>query len=271
MQFSLVGEKRSMPFPKGKGICEICGSETVSKCGPKVIWHWAHKSKQKCDPWWENETPWHREWKEKFPEDYREVAYTCPDTGEIHRADIATERGMFLEIQNSPMSLEELKSREGFYKNLVWLVNAEKFHSRFNISEVPLPNPNDPEFEDFMFSSCGNLFWKRSEYPDAEGDPNAMVELYSAHKVQSDIDKSYIGHHPFTWTRPHQAWVRAECPVMFDFGGDFVWRLENYRNRFHCVRAIHKEKFIWDVMHEDKARDIASRFYPISSSPLRSN
>jgi len=269
MQFSLVENERKMPFPMGKGTCEVCGAETISKCGPKVMWHWAHKTKQSCDPWWENETEWHRKWKEEFPESYREVAYTCPNTGEIHRADIATEHGLFLEIQNSPMSLAELKSREGFYKNLVWLVNAQKFQSRFTISETVLPKPDDPDFEDFMFCGGGNMYWRKSEYPEAEGDPNAMVEMYPARKVQTKIDQSYVGHHPFSWTRPHLAWVSAECPVLFDFGGEFVWRLEDYRGRFHCVRAIHREKFIWDVKHEDQAKNIASRFYPISPSILR--
>lgn len=264
MQYSMVKDERRQPFPKGKGTCQVCGSETVAKCGTKVIWHWAHKSKQVCDPWWENETPWHRDWKEKFPEHCREIVHTCPETNEVHRADIVSDGGIVLEIQNSPISLEELKSREDFYKNLVWLVNGKRFSERFEVSDTILPNPDDPDFEDCVFWANGMGYWRRSENPHPAENPNGLVELYPASKVRDWIAQSYRGHHPFTWKRPHQAWLEASCPVIFDFGQEVLWRLENYRDQFRCVRAIHKERFVWDLMHEKRAADIASRFYPIS-------
>lgn len=267
MQYSLVDRQKLQPFPKGKGVCEICNAETLAKCGEKVMWHWAHKAKRSCDPWWESETEWHRNWKAYFPEDYREVAFQCEQTGEIHRADIITDRGIVVEIQNSPISLEELRSREAFYKNLLWLVNGEKFRSRFEILSAPLPNPDASEFEDIVFfgtgAIAGEAFWRKSENPEATEKSGAMVRLHPARKIEQSIRENYIGHHPFRWTRPHVAWLEANCPVLIDFGKEFLWRIENYRGQFRCVRAISKRKFVHDVMVEANAADIGTRFYPI--------
>ncbi|WP_218834777.1 competence protein CoiA family protein [Burkholderia ubonensis] len=63
MQFAIVEDERREAFPGGQGVCPTCGVATIAKCGPRVMHHWAHASRRDCDPWWENETPWHREWK----------------------------------------------------------------------------------------------------------------------------------------------------------------------------------------------------------------
>jgi len=268
MQYSLVKSRRLTPFPKGRGLCEVCHNETLAKCGKKVRWHWAHKESRDCDPWWENETEWHRKWKSEFPESCREVAFKCFETGEIHRADIIANKGIVLEIQNSPISLDEMRSREIFYKNLVWIVNGEKFKKRFRIFDACLPDPQSNKFEDIMFMaskyepSC-SMFWRKSENPEAANKKGAMVRVHSAKEIEAAINESYKGHHPFYWSRPHIAWLEAKCPVLIDFGQNHLWRIESYKNQFLCVRRITKAKVIHDVKHELKASDIASKFYPM--------
>ncbi|WP_425595275.1 competence protein CoiA family protein [Pseudophaeobacter arcticus] len=42
-----------------RGECPYCGSEMIARCGQVKVHHWAHKSTENCDPWWENETNWH--------------------------------------------------------------------------------------------------------------------------------------------------------------------------------------------------------------------
>jgi hypothetical protein len=269
MQYSTVSGQRVLPFPKGKGVCVMCDAETLAKCGEKVMWHWAHKSKQDCDPWWENETEWHRNWKSQFPENFREVVFECPETGEKHRADIVTEKGMVLEIQNSPMNLEELRSRETFYKNLVWIVNGKKFQSGFNIREAPLPDPQCHHFDDVVFVPSCLMFWRKSEHPEALHNKGVMVQMYSTREIEKDINDSYIGHHSFHWVRPHVAWLEAKCPVLIDFGDEILWRIENYRGQFLCVRGIAREKVIHDIKTESKATDIASRFYAIADAQTK--
>lgn len=274
MQYSNVNGQKTLPFPKGKGNCDVCGSDTIAKCGEKVMWHWAHKSKMECDPWWENETEWHREWKEKFPENFREIVHRCEVTGEKHRADIKSDKGIILEIQNSPISFEEMRSREGFYKNLIWIVNGKKFQSRFKVWKSPLPDPKASAFDDVVFvatkyqTSC-SMFWRKSENPEAKGVGNSMVRIRSAREIQNNIGKHYIGHHSFYWTRPHTAWLEAKCPVFIDFGTDLLWKIEPYRDQFHCVKAVSKEVIIANVMNETSILNIANGYAVLSGEKKR--
>lgn len=126
MKFALINGDKKEAQTGLQGICINCHSEMVAKCGSVNIWHWAHKSKLSCDLWWENETPWHREWKNQFPKEYQEISHVDPATEERHIADIKTTRGFVVEFQHSAIDLVEVKSREAFYKNMVWIVDATR-------------------------------------------------------------------------------------------------------------------------------------------------
>ena len=130
MQLALVDNVRIEAKQGLKGICPTCGAAMVPKCGPRILHHWAHASRRDCDPWWENETQWHRDWKNLFPEVCRERSFTAPD-GEIHRADIITPTGIVIEVQHSAMTDAERQSREAFYQNLVWIVDGSGFRDQF--------------------------------------------------------------------------------------------------------------------------------------------
>jgi hypothetical protein len=97
----------------------------VAKCGEVRVWHWAHHIKRACDPWWENETVWHRAWKDEFPPAWQEVVERADD-GERHIADVKTDRGWVLEFQHSYLHPEERRSRNAFYRQLVWVVNGRR-------------------------------------------------------------------------------------------------------------------------------------------------
>ena len=114
--------------PGANAICLCCGSELVAKCGSLKVWHWAHKSKKNCDHWWENETPWHRNWKNKFSDDWQEIIQIS-ENGEKHIADIKTPAGFVVEFQHSPISSSERISREQFYGDMCWLFDASRLKS----------------------------------------------------------------------------------------------------------------------------------------------
>lgn len=101
----------------------------VAKCGDERVWHWAHKARSVCDPWWEHETEWHRAWKDQFPADWQEIVHHAKD-GERHIADVKTHDGWVLEFQNSNIAPEERRSRETFYPKMVWVVNGAKQRDR---------------------------------------------------------------------------------------------------------------------------------------------
>lgn len=125
MKFALVGGQRQEAQPTLSGICASCGHPMIAKCGEVRISHWAHRKARLCDPWCENETEWHRSWKGQFPVDWQEVLHTAED-GEKHIADVRTNHGWVIEFQHSYIRPEERRSRDAFYKKLVWVVDATR-------------------------------------------------------------------------------------------------------------------------------------------------
>ncbi|WP_236979976.1 competence protein CoiA [Membranihabitans maritimus] len=135
MKFALVDGCKTEASKEAMGICRCCGSGLIPKCGKIRIHHWAHKREKNCDNWWENETEWHRNWKNEFPGDWQEVVMPDPENNERHIADVYNpSKKLVIEFQNSPISIDELKSREQFYKRIIWVVNAIDF----NIQILPL-------------------------------------------------------------------------------------------------------------------------------------
>lgn len=276
MQFALVNNDRVEAFPSGRGSCPICGSEMVAKCGPRVMHHWAHHRPKDCDPWWENETPWHREWKNLFPIECREVSHTADD-GEIHRADIKTVTGIVIEVQHSSMTDAERQSREEFYENLVWVIDGSGFRKNFDIYHG-LPDPKSELARDLVWGKVqrhmiganagAGLFFRLSEA--REENPNITKaevcsgRIHSISEIQDEVDKSYNGYHQYYWVRPRTTWLDAKCPVYIDFGDDHLVKLEIYDDsELECIRYVSKRKFVHDAMVETQAHDIATRFYPL--------
>jgi hypothetical protein len=209
----------------------------VAKCGLKKMWHWAHLPSRTCDPWWENETPWHRKWKSFFPEAWREYIHVDPVTNEKHIADVKTAAGRVIEFQNSPMPPDELASREKFYGDMIWVVNGERFQNNFHVLNA-LPDPDADFVQDIVFfpqrldrpTFC---FWRKSEQPDfAPGD---MVRVHSlaeecGEETRRQIQENYKGHHMFDWVRPRSVWYESAKPVFFDLGfGNVLLRLMVYK------------------------------------------
>jgi len=125
MRFALIDGKKTEATKGAKGLCRYCGSDLIAKCGEVKVNHWAHKGKRNCDPWWENETEWHRSWKRKFPLDWQEVIH-FDDNGEKHIADVKTQTGWVIEFQHSYLNPEERRARNAFYSKLVWVVDGTR-------------------------------------------------------------------------------------------------------------------------------------------------
>lgn len=123
MKFALVDDVRRVPEPGLFGKCPIFGHPMIAKCGDIRTHHWAHQGSPTCDPWWENETDWHRAWKDQFPADWQERVHHAED-GERHIADVKTRDGWVLEFQHSHITPEESRSREAFYQSLIWVVDG---------------------------------------------------------------------------------------------------------------------------------------------------
>jgi len=139
MKFGLFNDERIEATKGAKGVCPSCESELVARCGEIKIHHWAHK--KKCnDHWWENETEWHRNWKNKFPKEWQEIIHK-DESGEKHIADVKTSAGWTIEFQHSAIAREERDSRDCFYSKLIWVVDGmsrktdlKQFRSMLNVA-----------------------------------------------------------------------------------------------------------------------------------------
>lgn len=153
MKYALVNNQKKEAEKGLKGLCPICLQPVIAKCGKFKINHWAHKSLEHCDTWWENETEWHRQWKNTFPVEWQEIVAIDEKTGEKHIADIKTNGDMVVEFQHSNISEEERISREKFYKNMIWIVDGTRrkrdfarFAKAFEFNSIWRINQQSPLF-----------------------------------------------------------------------------------------------------------------------------
>jgi len=123
MKYAIVNGEKTEAFKGGKGVCPSCSSELIARCGDVKINHWSHKGIRNCDFWWENETEWHRQWKNQFPKEWQEIVH-FDENGEKHIADVKTKNDWIIEFQHSYLKTEERNSRISFYSKLVWVIDG---------------------------------------------------------------------------------------------------------------------------------------------------
>jgi hypothetical protein len=188
MRFALLNHERIEAIKGAKGVCPCCGNDLVAKCGEVYIHYWAHK--KKCDDyWWENETEWHRNWKNKFPKEWQErIQYD--ESGEKHIADVKTSSGWTIEFQHSGIAREERDSRDYFYNKLIWIVDGTR---------------RKTDIERFV-----SLFFN--------------ARTISNEPFILRILKSY----PLERVRLNQEWGDSKSLVLFDFGKSEVRYFDEY-------------------------------------------
>lgn len=236
-----------------KGLCPGCGNAVIAKCGTVKIHHWAHQRRIDCDPWWEPMTQWHLDWQNKFPKAWREVIFRDQQTGEFHRADVHTPKETTIEFQHSPLSLQELKSRNDFYKKIIWVVNAQRFKEQFEFTNAT-PNPASPLLADYNFSVDSDGLSKYVMFfLKAEGrDPRQLGRIFSLRDKELKLaaeefkktDKTYW---LFNWKYKHKTWLNSEAPVFLDFGDDCLYwikKREQWPNALVYLKVIKKEEFL---------------------------
>jgi len=132
MKFAIIDNTKSIATKGAKGICPSCGSALVAKCGEVKVNHWAHKGICNCDPWWENETEWHRSWKNNYLKEWQEKILFDEDTNEKHIADVRTDKGLVIEFQRSFINPNERIAREKFYKNMFWVTDGTRLKKDYD-------------------------------------------------------------------------------------------------------------------------------------------
>lgn len=178
-------------------VCPFCLEPVIPKCGLIKKHHWAHKCKKRCDPWWENETEWHRLWKDCFPEEFQEIITCNYKTKEKHLSDIKTKYGITIKPQNSPLTRDQQVLREDFFKNMIWLVNAQKYYKNFK-NKIHILNKS-ANHRSYFYMTINPYDIKKSCFPDK--------------------------------------WLHSHVPVIFDFGvhGDSFDGEDKQRKWLYCI------------------------------------
>ncbi len=170
MKYALVDGKKIEAFAGARGRCRGCDTDVIGKCGEIRIRHWAHKVSDDCPAAWKEETHWHRQWKDRYHQDWQESFDRDPNTGERHLADVRTEKGLVLEFQNSHIDPSERRSREAFYGNMLWVVNGGSLlydYPRF-LKEL--------RRHDTLINGRWHYLWNRKEaFPKKWRDSSVLV------------------------------------------------------------------------------------------------
>jgi competence protein CoiA len=120
--------------------CSGCEKEVTGKIYRKKKNHWAHLIRD-CDKWYEPISDWHIKWQDYFPKENQEVTLYDENNEEFHRADILLNNGSVIEIQNSPIAINEVSQREKFYNRngLIWILNADNLIPKSKFMHFILP------------------------------------------------------------------------------------------------------------------------------------
>ncbi|MBK9420956.1 MAG: hypothetical protein IPN44_07870 [Flavobacteriales bacterium] len=188
----------------------------LAKCGAIYTWHWAHEKGASCDQWSEPESEWHRSWKRPFPADWIEVVLT--DNGVRHIADIKTDKGVVIELQNSPIASDVVLRREAFYgERMLWVINAYPVRENLEL------NPYETE-------------WPEMRLGDRIIDYHTKKVIYDEENLKNMFS--------FRWKRMREAWSSADRPIFLDFGTDEIYRMKIRRFNNGVLRKYDRDKFI---------------------------
>lgn len=134
MIYAMIDNRKERAIPGARGVCPECEAGVIAKCGDVNVWHWAHERNSGwCEEWGEGESEWHLGWKERF--DPEQVEVVIEKNGKRHRADILLANNMVVELQHSYISVEDIRKREEFYGEMLWIFDLiEPYYSdRFDL------------------------------------------------------------------------------------------------------------------------------------------
>ena len=127
-------------------------------------------------------------WKDCFPKDWQEIVHVDQLTGGKHVADVKMPTGLVVEIQHSPISQQELQSRENFYGDMIWIVDARDLSGYFTLGTSRDLATCDPMTYHFQWISKSTLLkrWSWARKPVYfDGDSHIPRKLTPGLKIPS--------------------------------------------------------------------------------------
>lgn len=229
MQFAVdTTGQRLEPAPKAKGKCPVCDAPVIAKCGEILTWHWSHLTKD-CDPWYEPESEWHRQWKEQFPCEWREFVIGR------HRADVKTPKGV-IEFQASCISASDIQERENFYGRMVWVVKADSFDfekqlspqawSKYCRNRNPIPILPPRHIKGSLLDLLGTVYSETEEEKTKKRVREFELQQYEKMEQERNSFNSKIWNQSwnsdpmYRWRWPRKSWTFATKKIYLDRGDD---------------------------------------------------
>ena len=217
MLYAIRNNEKVEALPKTKANCQLCEREVFSKCGEVNIWHWAHRKNESCDGWYEPETLWHKNWKLIFGKENSEIV--IKKDGIRHIADIYSNNGVVIELQNSPIQRQIIRKRENFYgERMLWLINGSQFVHNFT-THISIP-------KGWIITSRG------------------LVNIYTG-EVKAVVKENKPKEYGFRWSYPRRSWEDVQRPIFIDFADDkLFWIKKGMGTSYGDGIFIQKESFI---------------------------
>lgn len=114
-----------------EGFCPCCCKHLISKIGNGFRRaHWAHKSVERCDEWWEEENGWHIEWRESFVNRKSNFSVDIENVlikgDKKHFYDVRIGNSLSIVLRRKNLSNELQQQYENFFENMVWVIGAKR-------------------------------------------------------------------------------------------------------------------------------------------------
>lgn len=170
----------------------------------------------------------------------------CQESGERHIADIKNSRGLVIELQNSSISQEEANSREKFYQNMLWVVNAKKFWKNITLG-CRIPSPESYVYEQYNVVPTGENYESfLIQMSGTKVSRDELVETWGSQKVNGweDYENGQFTY-AFKWSNPRSIWLARSCKQYWDIGEDILFEVVKCgENGLIGLSTISKKRFI---------------------------
>jgi competence protein CoiA len=124
--------------------------------------------------------------------------------------------------------LEEFESRNTFYKELIWVVNAQPLKDQFIFTNA-IPNPDSPLLVNYCFvvDSKGLAksprFYVKDEYSWYRQKGLLRSFTLDDHELRVEAEehgKSKKLYWLFSWKNKRSGWLNSNAPIFLDFGDE---------------------------------------------------
>jgi competence CoiA-like predicted nuclease len=212
-----------------------------------------------CDSWYENETEWHRVWKNHFSNEYQEVIKYDSLTNERHVADVYNHvKEVVIEFQHSSIDVREIEARENFYGRMIWVIDLIssnknlKFINKHNEVEAVLNKMRHNLPKDFEVGSDYEMYESQKKFGN-------FLDMLNLDKLNTneihytiEIGKKYMelckkkDFSLMTWKNLHKRWDLSVKPKFIDIGTDDIYQLiERVKiGNAYVVKRYSKSEFI---------------------------